>query len=81
MTFVMPAPIVIRDARGRTEDNARGLVANMAMVSGYAGFMPWDDIRLLFNKQFVATYTEGRKERILVARSAGADRRSRNQNP
>jgi len=67
----MPAPIVIRDARGRTEDNGRGLVASMAMLTAYSSFMPKEDILRLFKKQHVATYAEGQTERVLVAERAG----------
>lgn len=70
MAFLMPSTIVVRDAWGQTEDFARGEVTRLAMHSGYSSFMPPEDIRLLSLKHYAATYSEGERERILVAARA-----------
>jgi GNAT superfamily N-acetyltransferase len=71
MGFYIPAEIVIRDARGKTEDLARGEVARLAMVSAYSSFMPIGDINLLQQEKYEASWPKGRKERLFVAERAG----------
>lgn len=72
MAFLMPAQVVVRDARGQSEDLERGGVAHLTMFDGYASFMPQEDIKLLSIKQYKASWSDALPiVRILVAERAG----------